>query len=73
MEKKERELITRFVKDEEMFNAVKNYMLNVGEPQIQPAQTLSDFGAVIVAFRALRKSFANRFDEMKIAGSRDEA
>ena len=62
----ERNQIKAFVDSPDMFAVIRDYILDLTEPQYETGTSLSDFGALVLAHRQMKAKLDRRFDALKI-------
>lgn len=61
----------KYLEDTELFEATKDFVLNIERPSYNESMSFQDYGAMCVAFDKLRTKLKQRFDALLIEAEKD--
>lgn len=61
----------KFVDDTELYQATRDFVLNIERPKYNENMSLQDYGAMCVAYEKLHAKLKQRLDAVLIAGQED--
>lgn len=62
---------TKLVQDEELYDAIRTYLLELERPKYTDGMSFSDYGAMCVAFDAHKKKLQERLDGLLLLGQQN--
>lgn len=62
----------KYIEDEDLFNATKDYVLDIERPLYKEGMSLQDYGALCIAFDELKKQVSARFDGVWREGTEND-